>query len=223
MFITTRLRRVHFCSSFGHLPARISSELFIRRSPPRLFTVAARTGLRPAPESRSRGAAPHLLSSFTLRRQFMANSLRASAAHSRRERPADAARAAFAACGFGTDEWVTPFLNLMRMNWNTADIRGKWPVTLSFTRRVGGILAVGGKARSGQVYKGRASGFQGAEPTGLPPHSTHWCRHGLAEPEPPRGSPRDLRGFGSCERQVRRREPTEPEYVNPFHREVPKP
>jgi hypothetical protein len=34
---------------------------------------------------------------------------------------------------------------------------------------------------SGQVYRGRASGFQGAEPTGLPPHSTHW-RHGLAEP-----------------------------------------
>src|SRR5580704_7993864 len=79
---------------------------------------------------------------------------------------------------------------------------------------------------SGQVYRGRASGFQGAEPTGLPPHSTHWCRHGLAEPEPPiilKGSPCDLRGFGSCERQVRRREPTEPEYVNPFHREVPKP
>ena len=38
---------------------------------------------------------------------------------------------------------------------------------------------------SGQVYRGRASGFQGAEPTGLPPHSTHWCRHGLVEPEPP--------------------------------------
>jgi hypothetical protein len=38
-----------------------------------------------------------------------------------------------------------------------------------------------------------------------------------------KGSPCDLRGFGSCERQVRRREPTEPEYVNPFHREVPKP
>ena len=34
------------------------------------------------------------------------------------------------------------------------------------------------------------------------------------------GSPRDLRGFGSCERQVRRREPAEPEYVNSFHREV---
>ncbi|HKQ10994.1 MAG TPA: hypothetical protein VJS85_07385 [Rhizomicrobium sp.] len=30
--------------------------------------------------------------------------------------------------------------NLTRMNWNTADIRGKWPVTLSFARRVGGIL-----------------------------------------------------------------------------------
>jgi hypothetical protein len=38
---------------------------------------------------------------------------------------------------------------------------------------------------SDQVYRGRTSGFQGAEPTGLPPHSTHWCRHGLAEPEPP--------------------------------------
>ena len=38
---------------------------------------------------------------------------------------------------------------------------------------------------SGQVYRGRASGFQGAELTGIPPHSTHWCRHGLAEPEPP--------------------------------------
>src|SRR3984893_13167354 len=68
---------------------------------------------------------------------------------------------------------------------------------------------------SDQVYRGRASGFQGAEPTGLPPHSTHWCRHGLAEPETPiKGSPRDLRGFGSCERQVRRRKPAEPEYVN---------
>ena len=31
-------------------------------------------------------------------------------------------------------------LNLTRMNWNTADIRGKWPVSLSFSRRVGGIL-----------------------------------------------------------------------------------
>jgi hypothetical protein len=31
-------------------------------------------------------------------------------------------------------------LNLTRMNRNTADIRGKWPVSLSFARRVGGIL-----------------------------------------------------------------------------------
>ena len=31
-------------------------------------------------------------------------------------------------------------LNLTRMNWNTADIRGKWPVSLSFARCVGGIL-----------------------------------------------------------------------------------
>ena len=64
-FITTRLRKVHFRSSFGHPPARISSELFIRRSPPRLFTAAARTGLRPAPESRSRRAIPHHSRSFT--------------------------------------------------------------------------------------------------------------------------------------------------------------
>jgi hypothetical protein len=35
---------------------------------------------------------------------------------------------------------ATDILNLTRMNWNTADIRGKWPVTLSFARRVGGIL-----------------------------------------------------------------------------------
>src|ERR1700722_18682899 len=38
--------------------------LFTRRSPPRLFTAAARAGLRPAPESRSRGAIPHLLRSL---------------------------------------------------------------------------------------------------------------------------------------------------------------
>ena len=34
-------------------------------------------------------------------------------------------------------EAVQDVLNLTRMNWNTAD---KWPVTLSFSRRVGGIL-----------------------------------------------------------------------------------
>lgn len=35
---------------------------------------------------------------------------------------------------------ATDVFNLTRMNWNTADVRGKWPVTLSFARRVGGIL-----------------------------------------------------------------------------------
>lgn len=30
--------------------------------------------------------------------------------------------------------------NLTRMNWNTADLKGRMPVTLSFARRVGGIL-----------------------------------------------------------------------------------
>lgn len=43
----------------------------------------------------------------------------------------------------GTEKAITAaqdVLNLTRMNWNTADIRGKWPVSLSFARRVGGIL-----------------------------------------------------------------------------------
>ncbi len=65
-------------------PARISSERFIRRSPPQLFTAAALTGLRPAPESRSRRALPRNSRSFTLRSWFMSNSFRCSAAHSRR-------------------------------------------------------------------------------------------------------------------------------------------
>jgi len=30
--------------------------------------------------------------------------------------------------------------DLVRMNWNSADIRAKWPVTLSYSRRIGGIL-----------------------------------------------------------------------------------
>jgi hypothetical protein len=40
----------------------------------------------------------------------------------------------------GTRAAAQDVLNLTRMNWNTADIRGKWPVSLSFARRVGGIL-----------------------------------------------------------------------------------
>jgi hypothetical protein len=55
--------------------------LCTRRSPPRLFTAAARAGLRPAPESRSRGACPHLLRSCTTRIHFIVYSFRASAAH----------------------------------------------------------------------------------------------------------------------------------------------
>jgi len=43
----------------------------------------------------------------------------------------------------GADDALTAahdVFDLTRMNWNTADIRGKWPVSLSFARRVGGIL-----------------------------------------------------------------------------------
>ena len=44
--------------------------------------------------------------------------------------------------GIGEDasDAAQDVLNLTRMNWNTADIRGKWPVSLSFARGVGGIL-----------------------------------------------------------------------------------
>ena len=50
--------RMHTCS-------RSYPELFLQRSPPRLFTAAAWSGLRPAPASRSRGTCPHLSRSFT--------------------------------------------------------------------------------------------------------------------------------------------------------------
>jgi hypothetical protein len=36
-------------------------------------------------------------------------------------------------------------LALTRMNWNTASITGGRPVTLSFSRRVGGIMAEAGE------------------------------------------------------------------------------
>ena len=58
--------RVHFRSSFGHSPAQgLALNFLLQRSPPWLFTAAAWSGLRPAPESRSRGARPHLSRSFT--------------------------------------------------------------------------------------------------------------------------------------------------------------
>src|SRR5260221_7893637 len=48
----------------AHLP-KVFLELSLQRSPPRLFTAAAWSGLGPAPESRSRGALPHLSRSCT--------------------------------------------------------------------------------------------------------------------------------------------------------------
>jgi hypothetical protein len=44
-FFTTRPRRVHFRSSLGCSPAQVFLELFLQRSPPRLFTAAAWSGL----------------------------------------------------------------------------------------------------------------------------------------------------------------------------------
>src|SRR6266480_585264 len=65
-FLTRRLRRVHFRSSLGCSPARTCSRAF----PPTLHhhgSLPQRLGggLRPAPESRSRGAFPHLSRSLT--------------------------------------------------------------------------------------------------------------------------------------------------------------
>jgi hypothetical protein len=62
--------------------------------------------------------------------------------------------------------------------------------------------------------------------TGLLPQSTHllWVSPvDLATFRRVEGSPRDLRGFGSCERQFRRRENGAQTHVDPFHREVPEP
>lgn len=42
--------------------------------------------------------------------------------------------------GEEADVAAADIFGLTRMNWNSADLRGKWPVTLSFARRVGGIL-----------------------------------------------------------------------------------
>jgi len=50
-----------------HTCSRYFLELFLQRSLPRLLTAAAWSGLRPAPESRSRGANPHLPHSLSTR------------------------------------------------------------------------------------------------------------------------------------------------------------
>src|ERR1700719_4664111 len=58
-----------------------------------------------------------------------------------------------------------------------------------------------------------SNALQPPNSSGLLPQSTH-CYVGrpvdLLARRRAEGSPRDLRGFGSCERQFRRREPTEP-------------
>jgi hypothetical protein len=48
-----------------HPPGLIRPELRLQRSPPRILDAAAWSGLESAPESRSRGADPHLPRSFT--------------------------------------------------------------------------------------------------------------------------------------------------------------
>ncbi len=65
--------RVHLHSSLGYLPARINFGRFIQRSRPHLLDAAAWTGLRPTPESRSRGAHPHLSRSFTTCLSFISS------------------------------------------------------------------------------------------------------------------------------------------------------
>ena len=52
-------------SSLQISPDRFYSCLFLRRSPPTLLTPAARSGLKPAPDRRLRGASPHLSCSST--------------------------------------------------------------------------------------------------------------------------------------------------------------
>ena len=59
--------RVCSRSSLECSPTRISFGFLIQRSPPRLLNAAAWIGLGPAPESRSRGARPHLSCSLSPR------------------------------------------------------------------------------------------------------------------------------------------------------------
>jgi hypothetical protein len=79
---------------------------------------------------------------------------------------------------------------------------------------------------SGQVYRGRASVFQGAEPAGLLPQWTHCYGRrpvDLLARRRTEGSPRDLRGFGSCERQFRRAaDQRSPNPCRPFQSRSPR-
>src|ERR1019366_2345920 len=56
---------VRFRSPLRTIPDGISSRLLLQRSPQPLLTIAACSGLRPAPDCRPRGAFPHLLYSST--------------------------------------------------------------------------------------------------------------------------------------------------------------
>ncbi len=56
---------VCFRSPLRTLPDGMLSRLLLQRSPPSLLTIAACSGLRPAPDCRPRGANPHLLDSST--------------------------------------------------------------------------------------------------------------------------------------------------------------
>jgi hypothetical protein len=62
--------------------SRSCLELLLQCSPPQLFTAAAWSGLGPAPESRSRGAFPHLSRSFTT---VLATSFHSSLQHTKAE------------------------------------------------------------------------------------------------------------------------------------------
>ena len=56
---------VCFRSPLRTPPDGMLSRLLLQRSPPSLLTIAACSGLRPAPDCRPRGAYPHLLDSST--------------------------------------------------------------------------------------------------------------------------------------------------------------
>ena len=64
-FLTTRLRRVHSRSSLGCSPARVNSRFSSNAHHHGSLPQRLGGGLRPAPESRSRGTFPHLSRSLT--------------------------------------------------------------------------------------------------------------------------------------------------------------
>src|SRR5438552_7716183 len=66
-FLTSSMEFRHVISGLLSLasPDGMLSRLLLQRSPPSLLTIAACSGLRPAPDCRPRGANPHLLDSST--------------------------------------------------------------------------------------------------------------------------------------------------------------